>query len=138
MSAKGKVNLFTQAIMVLIPFVDLFAAYRVRRARLFFLIVWVPAITLHMLSPPLFSYDEYYTDDDDEWYECLEHNDFEFCDQEFGLYGDCENNWALVLLYDTCDPPELQMFQVILFIAAHVLAIYLIIHWSKQWNEQFS
>lgn len=125
-------DLFAQTVLVLIPFVDLFAAYRVRKTRLFFLIVWVPIITLSMSSPHIFSYDEYYSDDDDEWHECIENIDFEICDQEFSLYGDCETDWALFLLYDTCDPPDLQTFQVVLFIAAYALAIYLIRHWSKQ------
>jgi len=58
MPAKGKVNVSLQSILALIPIADLFASYRVKKLRLYLLIVWIPVIAIGNLVPHLMGYSE--------------------------------------------------------------------------------
>ena len=115
MPAKGKVNVNLQSILALIPIADLFASYRVKKLRLYLLIVWIPVIAIGNLVPHLMGYSE----------------------RPLFMWEDCEPNWALFIFLDTCEPPDLQAFSVILAIGIMAAAVYLIRRWSKRWNKQF-
>ena len=115
MPAKGRVTITVQTVFALIPFCDLFASYRIKKMRWYLLAVWIPIIAIGNIVPHLMGYSE----------------------RPFLNWENCEPNWFLFFVVDTCEPFDLQVFSVILTIGVIFVAVFLIRWWSKQWNKQF-
>ncbi len=112
MPAQGPVKIIWQIIFTFIPILDLWAFYRIKKLRRYFLFVVIPALAIliimivaavvpnldsPMLDDP--NYDPFMSDD------------------------------PTFLAISIASP--------IVEIGFHILAIYLVYTWSKQWNKQF-
>jgi len=92
-----------------IPFVDLFAFYRIEKLRRVLLIVVLPSAILSTTIGTIFA-------------------DFI-----------CEPDWWLVIIgYDTCLSYEFNILIGILYGGFLLFSIYLVRKWSIQWNETFN
>ena len=113
MPATGPVRIIWQIIFTFIPIVDLWAFYRIKKLRRYFLYVVIPAfavmitlgvgISIASLDSPMFddpTMDPFMSEDP-----------------------------AFMLL---------NIFSSAIGIGFHIFSIYLIYTWSKQWNLQFS
>ena len=110
MPAKGKVSLRIQTICCMIPYLDMYAAYRIKRLRKYLLImillVVIPVtIADEVLFPmaKIVSFEKF-----------LEFLTF--------YYGVDTNHFV---------------FSIATWAGAILVAIYLVRGWSKQWNMQF-
>jgi formate hydrogenlyase subunit 3/multisubunit Na+/H+ antiporter MnhD subunit len=109
MPAKGKVSLPIQTVFCIIPILDMYAAYRVKKLRKYLAImILVIAIPISIASAIFFP-----TEDE-------------------GLEGFTN----LLIFYYGVDDIQF-LFSVGVQIGTILFAIFLIRRWSKQWNLQF-
>jgi hypothetical protein len=109
MPAKGKVNLLVQTIFCIIPILDGYAAYRIKKLRKYLLIMILVIIVPVTIASSVF------LPTDDE-----------------GLEGFTN----LLIFYYGVDDNQF-IFSVVVQIGSILFAIFLIRRWSKQWNMQF-
>ena len=111
MPAKGKVSLSIQTIFCLIPILDMYAAYRIKKLRKYLAImILVIAIPVSIASSVFLP-----TDEEDLM----------------------EGFTNLMIFYYGVDDNQF-IFSVGVQIGTILFAIFLIRRWSKQWNTQFS
>ena len=116
MPATGKVNLLLQTICCFIPFLDLYAAYQVKRLRWYIVIILASAIVVSIImSLVIPSIDEY--------------------DPDKLLAGDGQINWEYMMFGDNS---ELGIANFLITEGILIaIAVYVIRRWSKRWNLQF-
>ena len=110
MPAKGPVSILWQIIFTFIPILDLYAFYRIKKLRKYFLYVIIPLLAITFGITFLFVLAE------------LPSSDFSFEDESMSS----ENEDFLSLIFI---PVE---------IGFQILTIYFVYTWSKRWNEQVS
>jgi len=109
MPTKGKVSLTVQTIFCIIPILDMYAAYRVKKLRKYLIImILVIAVSISVASSVFLL-----TDND-----VMEG----FVNVMTFYYGEDDNQF---------------IFSVGVQIGTLLFAIFLIRRWSKQWNVQF-
>ena len=104
------VSLMRQTIYCLIPLLDIYAAFRVKRLRKYLIIMLLVALPVSIADSVLFPIDVI-----DENLEDLEISDIFF-------YGYDANRFVVT---------------IVVWIGFILLAIYLVRRWSKQWNQKF-
>ncbi len=110
MPAKGKVDLTIQTIFCIIPILDMYAAYRVKKLRKYLMImILVVAIPVSIASSVFLP-----TEDEDL----------------------VEGFTNVMIFYYGVDDNQF-IFSVGVQIGTILFAIFLIRRWSKQWNLQF-
>ncbi len=102
------VSLTRQTIYCIIPILDMYAAYRIKRLRKYLAIMLLVAIPISITASVLFSHD---ADFEEGFYQFMTY-----------YYGVDTNHF---------------IFSIAVQIGTILLAIYLIRRWSKQWNKQF-
>ena len=117
MVKQQPVNINWQSLFVIIPFVGLWAAYRIEKLRYYLIIIVIPSLFEHYFVRPLI-YVEFF--------------------EKFIENSNCETNWALYFFFNSCDPIELQFFDTVFVLFFIGLGIILIRKWSRVWNEKFS
>ncbi len=110
MPAKGKVSLTIQTICCMIPYLDMYAAYRVKRLRKYLLIM------ILLVVIPITIADEMLFPESTMLY-------FEEFLQFLTFYYGVDTNHFV--------------FAITTWVASILVAIYLVRRWSKQWNMQF-
>ena len=111
MLAKGRVSVGWQMLFAIFEIPDLIAAYRIKKLRRLLLYVWVPYMIISAVGSETIDLDYY--------------------------ERDCETDWLLWYLYDTCASVELNIFNSLLHVISVVIAVSLIRKWSIEWNKQF-
>jgi len=110
MPAKGQVSLTRQTIYCMIPYLDMYAAYRVKRLRKYLLImILLVIIPVTIADKVLFPLDRMAS--------------FEKFLQFLTMYYGVDTNHFV--------------FSIATWAGAVLVAIYLVRRWSKQWNKQF-
>ena len=110
MPAKGKVSLTRQTIYCMIPYLDIYAAYRVKRLRKYLLIMMLAVIIpITIADEVLFPMDKVIS--------------FEEFLQFLTFYYGVDTNHFV--------------FAIATWAGAVLVAIFLVRRWSKQWNKQF-
>ncbi len=108
--AKGKVNLVWQIIFSFIPGVLIWSFFRIKKLRLFLLMMAGPAVaTVSIL--PLILFDPQY-------------------------YETCTSMFSIVPDY-SCMNESLFIAGIIVNVIYHGFKTYFIIRWSRRWNEGF-
>lgn len=108
MPASGRVSLSTQTIFCIIPLLDIYAAYRIKKLRRYLLIMIVlVGIPLAIIDSAVFPQQETGTRDD------------------FTVGGAFDYELGDVL------------YSVVTWIVSTLIAVFLIRRWSVQWNNQF-
>lgn len=110
MLTKGPVSILWQIIFIFIPILDLYAFYRIKKLRKYFLFVIIPLLVITFGMTGVLVSEE------------LENQDFSFEDESFT--DDNDEFLSLVFI-----PIE---------IGFQMLTIYFVYTWSKRWNEQVS
>jgi len=105
------VSMLRQTIYCLIPFLDIYAAYRVTRLRKYLLIMILVGIPVSIADTLLFPIDV----TDDIPFEELETSEMIFYGYDTNHFAATAVAWAGFIL----------------------LAIFLVRRWSKQWNQKF-
>ena len=110
MPAKGKVNVNIQTLFCLVLFLDMVAAYRVKKLRKYLLImILVTAIPIAFTEYFLFPEQEELTTENFS---------------EFALFYYDVNNYHFI-------------FSIMSWIGMTLFAMYLIRYWSNKWNIEF-
>ncbi|MGH1568453.1 MAG: hypothetical protein ACRBBZ_04610 [Nitrosopumilus sp.] len=110
MPAKGKVSLPIQTIFCIIPILDMYAAYRIKKLRMYLLLmIFVIAVPVTIASSVFLPTDD----------ESLEEG---FTNLMIYYYGVDENQF---------------IFSIGVQIGSVLFAIFLIRRWSYKWNLQF-
>ena len=109
MPASSRVSLKTQTIFCIIPLLDIYAAYRIKRLRryLFIMIVFV-GIPMMVIDIAVFPQQEAETLDD----------------------------LTMAAIFDR-DEFDHTAYSIVTWIGSILIAIFLIRRWSVQWNKQF-
>jgi len=102
------VSLMRQTIYCIIPILDIYAAYRVKRLRKYSLIILLVAIPVSIADSALFP------DKDKTFDGFLQFLTF--------YYGTDTNHFVV---------------SIVIWIGTVLFAIYLVRRWSKQWNQKF-
>ncbi len=110
MPAKGKVDLMIQTIFCIIPILDLYAAYRVKKLRKYLMIM------ILVIAIPVSITSSVFLPTEDE--------------------GLVEGFTNVMIFYYGVDDNQF-IFSVGVQIGTILFAIFLIRRWSKQWNIQF-
>ena len=111
MPAKGPVSIIWQIIFTFIPILDLWAFYRIKKLRRFFLYVIVPGIAIMLGFLVLI----------------LGNTDFSnFDDPTFDPF-----------LQDDPTMIAMNIASPIIEVGFQILSIYLVYTWSKEWNQKF-
>ena len=110
MPANGKVSLTTQTLFCIIPFLDIYAAYRIKKLRKYLVIV----LSVGIVSSTVISSVPFLMEDNND---------------NVGELASLMSNYG-------ADDDKF-LFYAALQIGIILLAIFLIRRWSKQWNEQF-
>ena len=110
MPAKGPVSILWQIIFTFIPILDLYAFYRIKKLRRYFLYIVAPLLLITFGATSVLVSEE------------LESPDFSFEDESMTS----ENEEFLSLIFV---PVE---------IGFQILTIYLVYTWSKKWNGHVS
>lgn len=116
MPAKEKVSLTRQTIYCFIPIMDMYAAYHIKKLRLYSLIYIAVTIPLSMVLGIVFPLTE------------------------IGMYdqGLFLNNPVINWDYNVEDNSENTIMSLVIqMIVSYSLAVYLIRRWSKKWNSQY-
>ncbi len=111
MPAKGRVSLAIQIIFCLIPLLDIYAAYRIKKLRWYLLIMLTFGIIMGVIDVTAFPAMQ-----EEAW-------------DKFPL--------SILWFHYDYDDHEYVQFLIIADVAAYVLAIFLILRWSLIWNKQF-
>ena len=118
MPAKEKVSLTRQTIYCFIPIMDLYAAYHIKKLRLYLLIFLGVTIPLSMVLGAVYPGAE--TD---------------MYNQKSPSF-DPDVNWDYDVIEE--NPENVIISFVIQMTVAYALAVYLIRRWSNKWNLQFN
>lgn len=111
MPAKGKVRLSVQTIFCIIPILDMYATYRIKKLRKYLVImIFVIAVPVTIASSIFIPTDD----------ESLEE---EFTNLMIYYYGVDDNQF---------------IYSIGVHIGSVLFAIFLIRRWSHQWNLQFN
>jgi cytochrome bd-type quinol oxidase subunit 1 len=110
MPAKGPVSILWQIIFTFIPILDLYAFYRIKKLRKYFLYVIIPLFAITLGITFSFVLSE------------LQNPDFSFDDES--MTSESEEFLSVIFV-----PIE---------IGFQILTIYFVYTWSKRWNEQVS
>jgi len=112
MPAKGSVSLIWQIIFTFIPILDLWAFYRIKKLRRYFLYVIIPELAIGLVLVAMI----------------LGNMDFSrFEDPDFDPF--MENDDPSILAMNIASP--------IIEVGFQILSIYLVYTWSKEWNQKF-
>ena len=114
---KETVSLNWQSLFACIPLVDLWAAYRIEKLRWFFVMIWGPLLFNYYVVHPLI-FVEYF--------------------EKFIESSECEPNWILYFLANSCDRIEMQVYDIVFTVSFVTLAVFLIRKWSRKWNKIIS
>jgi len=127
MPAKGKVSIGWQIVFAIISPINLWAFYRIRKLRLYALYVIVPSIVVSFIVIAGVFY--------------------EMNNPETG-FDDDGNRYPEPTLPPHMIPIEPQVgkfntgpymiLNIITSIGLTILSVYLVVKWSRQWNEQFT
>ncbi|MGH1568135.1 MAG: hypothetical protein ACRBBZ_02895 [Nitrosopumilus sp.] len=127
MPAKGKVSIGWQVVFAIISPVNLWAFYRIKKLRLYALYVMVPSTVIGSIAVVGVFY--------------------EMNDPEMG-FDDDGNRYPEPTLPPHMTPIEPQVgkfntgaymiLNIVASIGLTVFSVYLIVKWSRRWNEQFS
>ena len=126
MPAKGKVSIRWQIVFAIISPVSLWAFYRIKKLRLFVLYVIVPSIVvslivvagmLYEMDNPQKSFDE----DGNRYPEPTHPPHMTSIEPQVGKF----NTGPYMIL------------NIATSIGLTLLSVYLVVKWSRQWNEQF-
>ena len=107
------VSLVRQTIYCLIPILDMYAAYRVKRLRRYLLIMLSVGAVLGYIDTTVFP--EYVWEDFDDFTSSMFY-------QDYVKYSDDSIRLLTLIAYQ---------------VGAVLLAIFLVRRWSKQWNKKF-
>jgi hypothetical protein len=105
--ATKPVSLFWQTVFAI--FIDVVAFYRIQKLRRFFKLVVIPAVLLTTVPVMIF----------------------------FPTDLECEPDWGLFIIYDTCQDFDVQVGVGLINAAFVIYSIYLVRKWSKEWNKKF-
>ncbi len=127
MPANGKVNIGWQIVFTIISPVNLWAFYRIKKLRLFMLYVIVPSIIISSIVVAGVFYE---MDNPEEGF-----------DDDGNRYPE-----PTLPQYMTPIEPQVGKFNtgpymilnIVTSVGLTILSVYLIVKWSRQWNEQFS
>lgn len=109
MPADGRVSLTTQTIFCIIPVLDMYAAYRIKKLRMYLLIMIVfVAIPMTIVDIVAFPSEEDKTLDD----------------------------LAREMVFQYDDPVRM-LYSIATWVVTVLIAIFLIRRWSVQWNSRF-
>jgi len=109
MPAKGKVSLTVQTIFCIIPILDMYAAYRIKKLRKYLLMmIFVIAVPVSVASSIFLPTD-----------------------------NDVMEGFANIMIFYYGVDDNQFIFSVGVQIGTLLFAIFLIRRWSKQWNVQF-
>ena len=115
MPANGPVSVFRQTIYCLIPIGDLYAAYHVKKLRMYLLITIIAGLAMSMVGEII--------------------NPSELSDQSMTSSDKLNPNFGEAVFGSN---PEISMAIMITYMAiAYAIAIYFIRKWSIKWNERF-
>ena len=114
MVKEEPVSLTRQTLYCLVPILDMYAAFRVKRLRRYLLIILSVGAVLGYVDTTVFP--EYVWEDFDDFV-----SSFLFLD--YVKYADDPIRLPLLIVYQ---------------VGAYLLAIYLVRRFSKQWNSKFS
>jgi len=126
MPANGKVSIRWQIVFAIIPPVNLWAFYRIKKLRLYALYVIVPSVIVssivvagvfYEMNNPQTGFD----DDGDRYPEPTLPPNMTSIEPQVGKY----NTGPYMIL------------NVITSVGLTILSVYLVVKWSRQWNEQF-
>lgn len=112
MPANGPVKIIWQIIFTFIPILDLWAFYRIKKLRRYFLFVVIPASVILIIIIAV----DVVTNLDSPMFDDPNYDPF-------------MNDNPAFLAISIASP--------IIEIGFHILTIYLVYVWSKQWNNQF-
>ncbi len=118
MVKQEPVSINWQSVFMLIPFIDLWAAYRIEKLRRYLLLIWVPSFFVFLFLSPLIL--------------------AMYFEEELNESVKCTSDWVSSYFFDSCDPIEMQVFDTIITILLIVLAVFLIRKWSTKCNEKIS
>ena len=111
MPAKGPVKIIWQIVFTFIPILDLWAFYRIKKLRRFFLYVVIPSIVIMMVFVAAI----------------LANTDFSKLDDP--TFDPFMTDEPAMLAMNIASP--------IIEIGFQILSIYLVYTWSQKWNRQF-
>lgn len=111
MPAKNRVSLTVQVVLCLVPLLDIYAAYRIKKLRCYLLIMLPLGAMLGVIDMTAFPSVQ-----DEAW-------------DEFPTN-------MLWFYYDYDDPGYVQ-FLIVTDIVVYAVAIFLVLRWSFVWNKQF-
>jgi len=109
--AKGKISVAWQIVFSFIPGVLIWSFFRIKKLRLFLVMMAIPAVVTVSILPLIVIGPEF----------------FERCD--LSLFS--------VALDDSCDFGEIFIPNIIVNIIYHGFKTYFIIKWTRKWNENF-
>ncbi len=134
-SPKKKVNVALQMILTCIPFMDVWTFYRIKKLRLYLLILIPLVIGFELIVPyAVFGFEYNY---DANITPCITQNGSEYCyvDGSYWHTEGCDPILLVSIYYNSCQPEEVRNANSVLSILILVSALYLVRHWSKKWNE---
>ena len=108
--AKGKISVVWQIIFSFIPGVLIWSFFRIKKLRLFLLMMAGPAVIIIYILPIMLGIPEYY----------------ETCTSIISTISD-----------NSCMNESLIISSVIVNIIYHGFKTYFIIKWTRKWNEKF-
>ena len=127
MPAKGKVSIRWQIVFAIISPTNLWAFYRIRKLRLYALYVIVPSVIISSIVVAGVFYEmnhpqKGFDDDENRYPEPTLPPHMTSIEPEVGKF----NTGPYMIL------------NIITSIGLTVLSVYLVVKWSRQWNEQFA
>ena len=115
MPANGPVSILRQTIYCFVPILDLYAAYHIKKLRMYLLIMILTGLAMsvvgEVINPSGLSEQPMSSNND--------------LNPDFGevMFGPNPEVSVVLIMFDTA--------------IAYVIAIYFIRKWSRKWNEQF-
>ena len=134
-SPKKKVNVALQMILTCVPFMDIWTFYRIRKLRLYLLILIPLIIGFELMVPyAVFGFEYNY---DTNMTPCITQNGSEYCyvDRSYWYAEGCDPILLVSVYYNPCQPEEIRNASSVFSILILVFALYLVRYWSKKWNE---
>lgn len=122
MPAKGRVSIGWQIVFAIISPVNLWAFYRIKRLRLFVLYVMVPSIAISSIVIAGVFYEMGNPEIIEEYPEPSLPSYMTPIEPQVGKFN----------------TGKYMMLNLASSIGLTVLSVYLIVKWSRQWNEQFT
>ena len=115
MPANGPVSMFRQTICCLIPILDLYAAYHIKKLRMYLLIMIIAGLAMSVAGEVV--------------------NPSGLSDQSMTSNDELNPNFGETIVGSN---PEISIaIMIVYMVIAYAVAIYFIRKWSRKWNEQF-